>query len=381
MKNLTLLIVLVSISVLITSCDEKDTDPYSNIVTDNPLKSHIDSLVQNTFKDYAIQSATAGFSIAVINGSQINYYNYGETKKGNKILPDEFTLYEIASITKPITATAMLYWLNQNSININTAIKTYLPQNLSSNLSLNGVDVTFKHLLNHTSGMPRLADDLPPTSDLITDYDSTKIFNYIFSHPLLRTPGTPPMTENEAAAFYSTVAYGLAGIILERQTKQSLQNVFQNFIFQSLQMNSTTLNNIENIANRAYPHDNSGSITYRDLSGFAGSGNLRSNLNDLVNYVQAQINASNTNSLGQAILQSQNSTIQINLKDFFALGWEFYYTQDNKRLIFKNGLSPGFTAAIAFDKNTQKTIITLFNNHRSNNPGVRYLALINEYFK
>ena len=205
MKNLTLLIVLVSISVLITSCDEKDTDPYSNIVTDNPLKSHIDSLVQNTFKDYAIQSATAGFSIAVINGSQINYYNYGETKKGNKILPDEFTLYEIASITKPITATAMLYWLNQNSININTAIKTYLPQNLSSNLSLNGVDVTFKHLLNHTSGMPRLADDLPPTSDLITDYDSTKIFNYIFSHPLLRTPGTPPMTENEAAAFYSTV--------------------------------------------------------------------------------------------------------------------------------------------------------------------------------
>jgi len=380
MKNSTLVIALVSLSILINSC-EKETDPYSKIVTDNPLKSHIDSLVHNTFKDYAIQSATAGFSIAVLDGSQVSYYNYGETKKGNKILPDENTLYEIASITKPITATAMLYWLNQNSININTAIKTYLPQNLSPNLSLNSVDVTFKHLLNHTSGMPRVVNDLPPTFDLITDYDSTKIFSYISSHPLLRTPGTPPTTENEAGAFYSTVAYGLAGLILERQTKQSLQNVFQNFIFQSLQMNSTTLNNIDNVANRAYPHDNSGSITYRDLSGFAGSGNLRSNLNDLVKYVQAQINATNTNSLGQAILQSQNSTIQINLKDFFALGWEFYYTQNSKRLIFKNGLSPGFTAAIAFDKTTQKAIITLFNNHRSNNPGVRYLALIDEYFK
>ena len=380
MKNSTLVIVLVSLSVLITSC-EKDPDPYSKIVTDNPLKSHIDSLVHNTFKDYAIQSATAGFSIAVLDGSQINYYNYGETKKGNKILPDENTLYELASITKPITAEALLYWLSQNSIDVNTAIKTYLPQNLSPNLSLNGVDITFRHLLNHTSGMPLFPNDIPPISDLVTDYDSTKFYNYISSHPLLRTPGTPPTTEQEAVSFYSSFAYGLAGIILERQIKQPLQNVFQNCIFQSLQMTSTTLNKIENITNKAYPHNNSGPITYTDLSGFAGGGNLRSNLNDLIKYVQAQINASNTDRLGQAILQSQYPTIQINLQDYYALGWEFYYTPSNKKLIFKNGRSPGFAAAIAFDKNTQKAIIALFNNDSSNKQGVRFCALFDEYFK
>ena len=146
-------------------------------------------------------------------------------------------------------------------------------------------------------------------------------------------------------------------------------------------MTSTTLNNVDNITDKAYPHNNSGLMTYRDLSGFAGGGNLRSNLSDLAKYVQAQINASNINSLGQAILQSQESTIQINLKDHFALGWEFYYTSTNKELIFKNGISPGFTAAIAFDKDTKKAIITLFNNFRTNNPGVRYLTLIEEYFK
>lgn len=380
MKYLTLFTVLVSTSILIISC-ERDVDPYSKIDTDNPLKSHIDSLVHNTFKDYAIQSATAGFSIAVIDGGQVYYYNYGETKKGNGIRPDENTLYELASITKPITAEALIYWLNQNSIDINTAIKAYLPQNLSANLGLNGVDITFKHLLNHTSGMPLFPDDMPPITDLVTDYDSTKIYNYISSHPLLRTPGTLPTTKEEAAAYYSSFAYGLAGIILERQLKQSLQTIFQNFIFQSLQMTSTTLNNVDNIANKAYPHNNSGLMTYRDLSGFAGGGNLRSNLSDLVKYVQAQINASNANSLGQAILQSQESTIQINLKDHFALGWEFYYTSTNKELIFKNGISFGFTAAIAFDKDAKKAIITLFNNFRSNNPGVRYLTLIEEYFK
>ena len=380
MKNLTLFIVLVSISVLITSC-EKDTDPYSKIVTDNPLKSHIDTLVHNTFKDYAIQSATAGFSIAVIDGSQIDYYNYGETKKGNKILPDNNTLYEIGSITKTVTAAALLYWLNQNSIDVNTVIKTYLPQNISVNLGLNGVDITFKHLLNHTSGMPVYPDDLPPMSDLVREYDSTKLYNYISSHPLIRTPGTPPTTVEEAGKFYSSMAYGLAGIILERQLKQALQNVFQNFIFQPLQMTSTTLNKVENIPNRAYPHNNSGPITYTLLTGFAGGGNLRSNLTDLVKYVQAQINATNDNGLGQAMLQSQNPTIQIYLMDYYALGWTFFYTIDKKELIYHPGSTMGFSSFITFDKNSQKAIIILFNNNPDVSQRLQSWALSDEYFK
>jgi CubicO group peptidase (beta-lactamase class C family) len=218
-------------------------------------------------------------------------------------------------------------------------------------------------------------------SDLVTDYHSTKIYNYISSHPLLRTPGTPPATKQEATAFYSTFAYGLAGIILERQIKQPLQNIYQNTIFQSLQMTLTTLNKIENITNRSYPHDDSGPITYSDLSGFAGGGNLRSNLNDLGKYVQAQIKASNINSLGQAILQSQNPTLQINLQDYYALGWEFYYTTYNKKLTFKGGTTPGFTAIITFDKNSEKAIIGLFNNYSSNRPGTTFFVLVNEYFK
>jgi CubicO group peptidase (beta-lactamase class C family) len=379
MKNSTLIIVLVFLSSLITSC-EKDSDPYSNIVTDNPLKSHIDSLVHNTFKDYAIQSATAGFSIAVIDGSQINYYNYGETKKGNKILPDENTLYELASNTKPITATALLYWLNQNSIDVSTVIKTYLPQNLSPNLSLNGVDITFKHLLEHTSGMPPYPDDL--TSDLSTDYDSTKLFNYISSHPLIRTPGITPTTVQEAGNFYSGMAYGLAGIILERNTKQSLQNIFQNTIFQSLQMTSTTLNNIDNITNRSYPHNNDGpTAAHIFFTGIAGSAGLKSNLNDLVKFVQAQINATNDNSLGLAMLQSQTPSIQIYNMDYYSLGWAFFYTLDKKKLLYKVGRNDGFSSFITIDKNSQKAIIILFNNNSGDTQRIPTWALSDEYFK
>jgi len=229
--------------------------------------------------------------------------------------------------------------------------------------------------------MPLFPNDLPPISDLVTDYDSTKVYNYISSHPLIRTPGTTPTTVKEAVDFYSSMAYGLAGIILERQLKQALQNVFQNFIFQPLQMTSTTLNKVENITNRAYPHNNSGPITYTLLTGFAGGGNLRSNLTDLVKYVQAQINATNDNGLGQAMLQSQNPTIQIYLMDYYALGWTFFYTIDKKELIYHPGSTMGFSSFITFDKNSQKAIIILFNNNSGDSQRIPSWALSDEYFK
>jgi CubicO group peptidase (beta-lactamase class C family) len=177
------------------------------------------------------------------------------------------------------------------------------------------------------------------------------------------------------------MAYGLAGIILERQTKQPLQNVFQNSIFQSLQMTSTTLNKIENITNRSYPHDNSGPITYTLWTGFSGAGLLKSNLNDLVKYVQAQINATNNNSLGKAILQSQNPTIQIYLMDYYALGWAFFYTIDKKQLFYHPGGTRGFRSFITFDKNSQKAIIILFNNNLGDSQRIPSWALSDEYFK
>jgi len=146
-------------------------------------------------------------------------------------------------------------------------------------------------------------------------------------------------------------------------------------------MTLTTLDKIENITNKSYPTTILDRLPIQICLDLQEVENLRSNLNDLGKYVQAQIKASNINSLGQAILQSHNPTLQVNLQDFYALGWEFYYTTSNKKLIFKGGTTPGFTAIITFDKNSEKAIVGLFNNYSSNHPGIPFFVLVNEYFK
>lgn len=368
--------------LILSGCKKNDpVEPTKELLTDNPQITDLDKLVHNTFKAYASKSKTAGFSIALINGTQVNQYHYGETKLGNKTLPNNLTLYEIGSITKTFTSAALIYWLNQNNININSSVKTYLPADLSANLSKNGVNVSFKHLLNHTSGMPRIPDDLPNTLDPYLNYDSIKVYNYIINHTLLRTPGTFPTTKQEAFNYYSNLAYSLAGLILERNEHNTLETFFRNTIFIPLGMDNSTLNNIETINNRAYPHNSTNNASYWHLTGAAGAGGIKSCLADMIKYAQAQLNANVNDNLGKSFLESQTPQVQINGKDYFGLGWEFYFTNTNKRIIVKDGGTGGFTAFVAFEKTSQKAIVALFNNNTNNNPSEPFINLLEEYFK
>ncbi|MFQ3608302.1 MAG: serine hydrolase domain-containing protein [Chloroherpetonaceae bacterium] len=370
---------LLCLILILTSCGkENPVEPSKTVLTDNPKITDLDKLVDNTFKAYAAKSSTAGFSIALINGTQVSQYNYGETKLGNKTLPNNQTLYEIGSITKVFTAIATHYWVTSvKGMFISTPIEGFLPSNLATKLSLNDTKVSFKQLLNHTSGFPRIPNNLPNNADPYNGYDSTKIYNYILNNNLLRTPGTTPNSEQEAFNFYSNFAYGVAGTILERNHNQSLNTIFQNYIFNDLNMSNTTLNNIESISNRAFPHNISNNASYWHFSGMAGAGGLKSCLSDMVKFAQKQLSTA----VGNSYQICQQPTVQINGKDYFGLGWEYFYTSTRKRITVKDGGTGGFTAFIAFEKTSQKAIVALFNNGIDNNPGESFVNLLEEFFK
>lgn len=369
----------ICLMLILTSCTEDNpVEPLKEVLTDNPKITDLDKLVDNTFKAYASKANTAGFSIALINGGQVSQYNYGETKLGNKISPNNQTLYEIGSLTKVFTAIATHHWVtNVNGMFITTPIENFLPSYLSTKLSLNNSKITFRQLLNHTSGFPRIPNDLPNNSDPYNGYDSIKMYKYIFSNNLLRTPGSSPTTEQQAFNFYSNFAYGLAGTILERNHNQSLNTVFQNYIFSDLNMSNTTLNNIENISNRAYPHNSSNNATYWHFSGMAGAGGLKSCLSDMIKFAQKQLSATD----GTTYQICQQPTVQINGKDYFGLGWEYYYTTNGKRINVKDGGTGGFTAFIAFEKTSHKAIVALFNNENTNGMATPFVNLLEEFFK
>jgi CubicO group peptidase (beta-lactamase class C family) len=365
------------------------------VLTNNPLTTVIDRRVDSIFRNYAAKVETAGFSLAILEGNEVNTYHYGETRLGNKKLPDDKTLYEIGSVTKTFIAQSLLHWLYIQQIDINTPVKEYLPGQLGDKLSPNNTPVTFRHLLAHLSGLPRIPNDLPNTTDPYQGYDSGKVYSYISKNNLVRMPGTLPTSEQEAYNYYSNLAYGLAGIILERNKKQSLQQILQDDFFGTSErgtdffgifpMTSTTLASIEDISNRAFPHNNKNTAGYWHFSGgMAAAGGIKSCLADMIQYAKGQISAANGIGGGTdeaAIIQAcQTPVVKINGKDYFGLGWEFYYTNTNKKIIVKDGGTGGFTAFIAFEPKTKKAVVALFNNENTNNMAAPLISLLNVYF-
>jgi CubicO group peptidase (beta-lactamase class C family) len=376
MKNSTLKILAV---LALVSCSEENvTKDYQ---TSNPLKSEMDKWVDNTFKNYASKSNTAGFSIAFIENDKVTDYHYGETKIGNQTLPNSNTLYEIGSITKTFSAISMVQLLEETEIDINTSIQEFIPTSLVDKVSKNNKVITFKHLLNHTSGLERIPSNMPVNADPYATYDSVKLYQYLASKSLAYEPGKSPVTESEAYLQYSNLAYGFAGLIVERNTKASLEDNLAVSIFLPLQMSSTTFESIDNETNKAFPFNKNGLTSYWHFSGMAAAGGLKSNLNDMVKYAKAQLNPSSFPSLKNAIELCQQPTVQINSKDYFGLGWEFFYTKTNRRLLVKDGGTGGFTSFIIVDKQNKKALVALFNNNSDNEPYTPLIEVINQFFE
>ncbi|MCS3798002.1 CubicO group peptidase (beta-lactamase class C family) [Chitinophagaceae bacterium OAS944] len=70
------------------------------MATDNPLRSSMDTLVQNILVDFMADTSRAGLSLGIIKNGKIYTYNYGTIRKGHKVLPVANSIYEIGSISK-----------------------------------------------------------------------------------------------------------------------------------------------------------------------------------------------------------------------------------------------------------------------------------------
>lgn len=133
----------------------------------------------------------------------------------------------VASITKPVTATAVMILVERDKININDPVKKYIPEFIGGDRD----KITIKNLLNHTSGLP---DMLPDNEALRKKNTPLKDFvPRICTTPLLFTPGTQVK--------YQSMGIALLGEIIERVIGTQLRDFMKKEIFDPLKMKNTFL--------------------------------------------------------------------------------------------------------------------------------------------
>jgi CubicO group peptidase (beta-lactamase class C family) len=137
------------------------------------------------------------------------------------------SIYIVASITKPVTATALMLLVERGQVSLNEPVSTYLPEFTGGERS----KVRVANLLTHTSGLP---DQLPENVDLRRAHAPLSEFlKHTFATPLLFTPGT--------AWHYQSMGILLAAEIVARVAGMPVADFERQEIFGPLGMRHSSL--------------------------------------------------------------------------------------------------------------------------------------------
>jgi serine-type D-Ala-D-Ala carboxypeptidase len=137
-------------------------------------------------------------------------------------LPDERTLWDLASLTKVVGMTsAMMQLVERGRVDLDAPVQRYLPEWTGPGKP----HVTVRHLLTHTSGLPafRRYDTLTTNADSITAL--------LFAEPLDTVAG--------ARMVYSDIGAYLLGRVVERVSGQTLDRYVEEHIFRPLDLRET----------------------------------------------------------------------------------------------------------------------------------------------
>ncbi|MEN6372324.1 MAG: serine hydrolase domain-containing protein [Armatimonadota bacterium] len=150
-------------------------------------------------------------------------FGYTRPGGGQPVQPD--TVFDIASLTKPVaTAASLLILIEQGAIGLEQPLSKYFPKSSLPHLS----KANIIHLLTHTSG-------LPAWKDFYSDGQSSDdVIEGILSTPLDSPPGK--------VYTYSCLGYMLLGEIVRIASGMRLDKFAEMNIFGPLEMHDTTFN-------------------------------------------------------------------------------------------------------------------------------------------
>lgn len=154
-----------------------------------------------------------------------NSFGIGNEKRQDKL--DLNSVFELMSVSKQFTAMAIVLLKEQEKLAYDDPISQYLPSLEKYS------DITLRHLMNHTSGLPdyeELLDSLFDKSKIATNEDVVQI---------LQKNNVKRLFEPNTSYQYSQTGYALLASIVEVVSKEKYANFMESHIFKPLGMKHT----------------------------------------------------------------------------------------------------------------------------------------------
>lgn len=220
-----------------------------------------------------------GMSVAIASGDSTWSNGYGMSDLENFVPAKASTVYRLASISKPMTAVAVMQLVEQHKIDLDAPVQKYIPT-----FPQKPQPITIRQLLGHLGGIRHYRDDVESfnTKHYFNLSDALKIFE---DDPLVAEPGTKYS--------YSTYGFVLLGVAIERASGLTYMEYMQKNVFSPAGMEHIQSDDVYTLIpnrSRGYSKRPDGSVVnaaLHDTSGKIPGGGLVSRASDLVKFVLA----------------------------------------------------------------------------------------------
>ena len=309
---------------------------------------------EELIKERVTSEETPGIVVGIFENGRTNYYAFGVSDVTTQKPVTTKTLFEIGSITKTFTTSALSLLSIQNQLRLVDPVQRFLPTTVSMPQK-NGKQITLLHLATARSGLPRMPGNFAPLNaqNPYIDYTEKELTAFLNNSELAREPGI----QYE----YSNLGMGLLGYALSRQQNMPYGKMIKQMIWSPLEMKQTFISGDTKSDWLAAGHMDQNKVTawtWDDKSVLVGAGGIVSTIEDMMKYLIAQLSDEKTE-LHQAFrLAHQERTDAGKLTVQMGLGWHIM----EHKYVFHNGGTGGFRSFAGFDPEQKRAIMIMVNS-------------------
>jgi len=272
------------------------------------------------------------------------------------------TIYAIGSLSKQITAAAIMKLYEEGRLQLDEPVTKYLPEYRATQTPV----PTIRNLLQQNSGLPAW-DDLPEFQDVDTGnpdrFELFKMVDVIARQPLFYRPGE--------WWSYSNSNYTVLAAVVERITGMRHDEYLVGAFFDRLglrSMGGCASSRSASGGQRAVGYQDSRSYALRPVTAvkaraFTGAGGLCSNVVDLATWMRALVDGEVV-----SVISFKQMTTAVPVSAGFTPPYGFGVSLlplAGQRAVWHGGVLSGYTAVLAYFPEHDLIICTLANARRA----------------
>src|SRR5579872_3095957 len=201
------------------------------IFAQQPLPSGIDEQIDRLAAEEIASLHVPSLAISIVHDGQLIFAKgYGVSDVENQVAATGDTVYRIASLSKPLTATAAMRLVEEHKLDLDAPVQKYCPA-----FPTKQWPITARDLLTHQSGIRHYKDDesIHTRSYMSIDEGLPQDFP---KDPLFFEPGTK--------MGYTSYGYTVLGCVMEGASGMTYATYMQQSIFGPAGMTSTRLDDV-----------------------------------------------------------------------------------------------------------------------------------------